>query len=152
MTSLEPDEAVEQRTPALQPVPARHLEYDRTEQQLDLVRQERRPQAAVALQAQRGVLEGRLDRRAERRNQLCIDQYPDELVNGQLPVLVAERVERGLHDRHRASELRRHIFRRGEEGVVGVGEVWCKEVPGGARLRKLLVETDVTTPDGGDAA
>jgi hypothetical protein len=45
------------------------------------------------------MLEGRRYRRPVLRDELRIDQNPDELVDSQLPVLVAERVESRVNDR-----------------------------------------------------
>ena len=98
------------------------------------------------------MLEGRLDRGAVLRDELGIDQYPDELVDTQLSVLVAQRVDGGGHDGRRPGELRRHVLRCREEGVVVVREVGREEVPGGARLRQILVDADVAAPDRADAA
>ena len=150
--SLEPYEAVEQRAPAFQPVPARHLEHDRPKQEPDLLGQEGRPQRAVGLHALGGVVEGWLDRRPVFRDELGIDQDPDELVDPQLPVLVTERVESRVDDRHRAGQLRRHVLGRREECRVVACQVGREEVPGGACLLKILVDADVAAPDGGDAA
>ena len=95
------------------------------------------------------VVEGWLDRRPVSRDELGIDQDPDELVDPQVSVLVTERIESRVDDRHRAGQLRRHVFGRREECRVVGGQVGREEVPGGACLLKLLVEAVTIRPDFG---
>ena len=145
--AFEPNEPFHQRNEAFQPVPARDLGDDRAEKEAEILRLGCGRPTAIGLESPCRLRVGRRHNGPPGLDQRGIGEDADEIVDLEVPVLVAERVDRRMNNGGAPSKSARDIFWRREDGMVIRLEVRIEEVPRGARLRRLMVKTDVTAPD-----
>lgn len=95
LVAFQVSEALQKRREPFQAVPARNLGDDGIKQESKVARLGRGRERAVRLEPQRGVREVRRQGRVRGRHERGVLQNAGELVRGQLPVLVAQRVNAG---------------------------------------------------------